>query len=117
MEGCIRRLPECALYPSINEAGKDRRVHEKLAAVVARPRLGGAAELLRSAPRRSAAAAQKGLPHISGNFGGAARLASRALLEEGQKIGVDDAGVGCGHAVREAWIDLQRGVFQYFCGH
>src|SRR5215472_4096145 len=31
MEGCRRRLSDCALYPSINEAGKDRRGHEELA--------------------------------------------------------------------------------------
>src|SRR4051794_6096939 len=49
--------------------------------------------------------------------GRAARRATRgpaaaSTFDERQDVGVHDVGVGGGHAVRKALIDLQRAVFQ-----
>ena len=33
-----------------------------------------------------------------------------SALDEGQKVGVDDIRMGCGHAVREVLVDLQRPI-------
>src|SRR5438128_4871119 len=39
-----------------------------------------------------------------------------AAFEKSEQVGVDCAGFGCGHAMREALVGFQCAVLQQFCG-
>src|ERR1700730_8612388 len=58
------------------------------------------------------------MPYCCGVSSGRAAHPEEPLsgLEEGEQVAVDGVGVRDGHAVGEAGIDLEGGVFEYFGG-